>query len=75
MICMFLLLVLVNLNFEFLVRNAGGPRHVVWHLDGFEESKNVTLERSQNYMIKPGTRSLEDRLRTADRKKKKSGTF
>lgn len=82
MTCRFLLSVLVNFHFFCFkksltssVRNAGRPRRVVWHLDGSEESKNVTLERSQNYMVKPGTRSLGGIVSGLLTKKKKRGTF
>lgn len=56
------------------LRNAGWLRFGIWMV---QRRARTLLWWSvlQNYMVKPGTRSLEDRLRTADRKKRRSGKF
>lgn len=49
---------------------------VVWPLDGSEENKNVTLVvSSAEVQIIRSNREQEDGLRTAERKRKKSGKF
>lgn len=41
-----------------------------WFRGEQERDCGGQLCKSQNYMVKPGTRSLEDGLRTADREEK-----